>query len=116
MNCKNHCCNQFGERDLMQEHIDKLYAENDRLNQALNQQITMNADLQEKNMLLRQELDSNEQRVFAVNKWSSRNENFGGYKSFSEIAAENRPTDVRINNIGQNGNNGDHYDKWSVKR
>lgn len=85
MNCKNHCCNQFGERDLMQKHIDELQAENDRLNQALNQQITMNADLQEKNMLLRQELDQKDERVFVANKCRSRNEHFDGYKSAQDL-------------------------------
>ena len=53
MNCKNHYCNQFGERDLMQKHIDD--------------QAERIAKLLEENMMLRQELDQKDERVFAVN-------------------------------------------------
>jgi len=71
MNCKNHCCNQFGERDLMQKHIDD--------------QAERIAKLLEENMLLRQELDQKDERVFAANKCRSRNEHFDGYKLAQDL-------------------------------
>ena len=35
MNCKNMCCNQFGERDDIQAYIDKLERENEQFKQTI---------------------------------------------------------------------------------
>tara|TARA_Y100000310_G_C20704371_1_gene833784 strand:- start:13938 stop:14210 length:273 start_codon:yes stop_codon:yes gene_type:complete len=86
---------------ITQEYIDYLVDKTEKMEKRFNQLLIENAELRQSNMLLRQQLDQKDERVFIANKCRSRNNHVDGYQS-----AE----DIRMDIIARNGGDGEHYE------
>lgn len=86
---------------ITQEYIDYLVDKTEKMERRFNQLLIENAELKQANMLLRQQLDQKDERVFAVNSCRSRNNHVDDYKTAD---------DIRMDIIARNGNDGDHYE------
>lgn len=86
---------------ITQEYIDYLVGKTEKMEKRFNKLLIENAELKQANMLLRQQLDQKDDRVFVTNSCRSRNNHVDDYKT-----AE----DIRMDMIARNGNEGEHYE------
>lgn len=86
---------------ITQEYIDYLVDKTEKMEKRFNQLLIENAELKQANMLLRQQLDQKDERVFVANSCRSRNNHVDDYKTAD---------DIRMDIIARNGNDGDHYE------
>lgn len=74
---------------ITQEYIDFLTLEKEKSDKRFNQLLIENAELKQANMLLRQQLDQKDERVFVANNCRSRNNHVDGYKHYQELMEDN---------------------------
>lgn len=70
---------------ITQEYIDYLVDKAEKMEKRFNQLLIENAELKQSNMLLRQQLDQKDERVFVTNSCRSRNNHVDGYKHYQEL-------------------------------
>ncbi|WP_372771463.1 hypothetical protein [Pseudoalteromonas sp.] len=70
---------------ITQEYIDYLVDKTEKMEKRFNQLLVENAELRQANMLLRQQLDQKDERVFVANSCRSRNNHVDGYKHYQEL-------------------------------
>jgi len=68
-----------------QEYVDYLITEKEKADKRCNMLLIENAELKQANMLLRQQLDQKDERVFVANSCRSRNNHVDGYKHYQEL-------------------------------
>lgn len=70
---------------ITQEYIAFLTLEKEKSEKRFHQLLIENAELKQVNMLLRQQLDQKDGRVFVANSCRSRNNHVDGYKHYQEL-------------------------------
>ncbi|WP_428613373.1 hypothetical protein [Pseudoalteromonas sp.] len=82
------------EKEKSQKRVISLLLENESLKLDIE-------ELKQANMLLRQQLEQKDERVFVSSSCRSRNNHVDDYKTAD---------DIRMDIIARNGNDGDHYE------